>query len=70
MRSVPEISCTEMEHLISEWIPNQRDRMIMHRRMIDGVIYDTLSEEFGLSVRRVKSIVYHWQEVVYRHVGG
>lgn len=70
MKNFPEISCSQMAHLIEEWVPNQRDRRIMYRRMIDGILFDDLAEEFDLSVRRVKTIVYKWQEVVYRHLGG
>lgn len=68
MNHFPEISCSDMAFLINEWIPNQRDRRIMYRRMIDGVLFDDLSEEFGLSVRRTKAIVYKWQKVIYRHL--
>jgi hypothetical protein len=57
-----------MAFLITEWIPNQRDRKIMYRRMIDGILFDDLAEEFGLSVRRTKAIVYKWQKVIYRHL--
>lgn len=67
MNKYPEISCSQMAHLIDEWIPNERDRRIMYRRMIDGVVFDALADEFDLSVRRIKAIVYKWQEVVYRH---
>ena len=56
-----------MAHLIDEWIPNERDRNILKRRMIDGICYEPLADEFDLSVRRVKAIVYKWQEVIYRH---
>lgn len=64
---IPDISCSQMAYLIDEWIPNERDRKILKRRMIDGICYEPLADEFNLSVRRVKAIVYHWQEVIYRH---
>ena len=57
-----------MAYLIDEWIPNERDRKILKRRMIDGICYEPLADEFDLSVRRVKAIVYKWQEVIYRHL--
>ena len=57
-----------MAFLIDEWIPHERDRKIMKRRMIDGILFDDLAEEFGLSVRRTKAIVYKWQKVIYRHL--
>ena len=56
-----ELSRTELEHLIDEWIIGrnaERDRKIMKRRLIDGVIFDDLAEEFELSVRQTKNIVY------------
>ena len=68
MSEFPEISCSQMDFLINEWIPHERDRKIMHRRMIDGILFDDLADEFGLSVRRTKAIVYKWQKVIYRHL--
>lgn len=62
-----ELSRTELEHLIDEWILNERDRKILKRRLIDGVYYEPLAEEFDLSVQRVKAIVYKGKEKVYRH---
>lgn len=67
MKKYPEISCSQMAHLIDEWIPNERDRRILKRRMIDGICFEPLADEFDLSVRRVKAIVYRWQRVIFRH---
>lgn len=53
---------------IDDYIHNERDRAILKRRMIDGVLYEPLAEEFDLSVRRVKAIVYKGQEIVFRHL--
>ena len=60
-----------MEHLIDEWIIGrnaERDRKIMKRRLIDGVIFDDLAEEFELSVRQTKNIVYKCEERLFKHV--
>lgn len=53
-----DISRTELEQLIDEWILNERNRAILKRRLIDGVCFEPLAEEFDLSVRHVKTIVY------------
>ena len=66
---LPDISRTELENLIDEWILNERDRRILKRRMIDGICYEPLAEEFDLSVRRVKTIVYKGQEKIIKHIG-
>ena len=49
---------TDVSRLIDEWIFNERDRAILKRRLIDGIHYEPLAEEFNLSVRQIKTIVY------------
>ena len=51
-----------------EWVTNERDRNIMHDRMINGMVYDRLAEKYDLSVRRLKQIVYKWQEKIFLHL--
>lgn len=63
-----DLSRSEIESLIDEWILNERDRRILKRRMIDGICYEPLAEEFDLSVQRVKSIVYKSKEKIFRHI--
>ena len=53
---------SEIEKLIDEWILNERDRKILKRRLLDGICYEPLAEEFELSVRHVKKIVYKAEE--------
>lgn len=63
-----DISRTEMNELIDEWILKERDRQIMKRRMIDGICYEPLAEEFGVSVQTIKNVVYKSQEKIFRHI--
>lgn len=56
-----------MSMLIDEWIFNERDRAILKRRLLDGVLYEPLAEEFGLSVQHTKNIVYKAQEKLFKH---
>lgn len=37
----------------------ERNRKILKRRIIDGVCYEPLAEEFDLSVRQTQNIVYN-----------
>lgn len=65
-----DISRSELEYLIDEWIIGrnaERDRAIIKRRLIDGIFFEPLAEEFGLSVRQVKNIVYKSQRKIYNH---
>lgn len=62
------MSRSEIEGLIDEWILNERNRKIMKRRLLDGVFYETLAEEFNLSVRQIKNIVYRSENKIFSHV--
>ena len=62
------LSKTQITELIDEWIFVERDRMILKRRLLDGICYEPLAEEFGLSVRQVKSIVYKSENKLVIHI--
>jgi DNA-directed RNA polymerase specialized sigma24 family protein len=62
------ISRSAVEHLIDEWIFKDRDRQILKRRLLDGICYDQLAEEFSLSVRQVKNIVYRCEDRLFKHM--
>ncbi len=66
--SLDELSNSEIAHLIDEWIRGERDRAILKRRLIDGICYEPLAEEFGLSVRHVQNIVYKQSDILFRHL--
>ena len=59
---------SEIEYLIDEWIRNERNRQILKRRLLDGIVYDKLAEEFDLSVRQVKTIVYKEENKLFSKV--
>lgn len=42
----------------------QRDREILKRKWVDGIKFESLSEEYDLSVRRTKDIVYKWRDMI------
>ena len=56
------------EHLIDEWIFNERDRNIMKRKILDGITYEKLAEEFDMSVRGVKYIVDRNRKILLKHI--
>lgn len=65
------LSRTEIEKLIDDWIIGrnaERNRKILKRRLLDGITFDSLAEEFDLSVRQVKNIVYHCEDKLYKHL--
>lgn len=63
-----DMPASQIEHLINEWIHDQRDREIVRRRLLDGIIFERLAEEFDLSVTRTKTICYKAQDKIKRHI--
>ena len=59
---------SQISHVIDEYIHNERDRKILKRRFVDGIIFDHLAEEFDLSVRQVKNIVYKSEKIFLKHL--
>lgn len=63
-----EYSRSMIESAIEEWILNEKYRTIMKRRLIDGITYERLAEEFDMSVSQIKRIVYKSEEKVFKHI--
>lgn len=63
-----DYSNTQIATLIDEYVHSERDRKLLKRRLVDGILYEKLAEEFDLSVRQTKAIVYRLQERVFRHL--
>ena len=63
-----DLSRSEWENLIDEYIFRERDRAILNRRLLDGICFEPLSEEFDLSVQQTKTIVYKALEKLSKHI--
>ena len=62
-----KVSTSELSHLIDEWIFNERNRKICKRKMIDGVTFEKVAEEFDLTPQQIKTIVYEARDIVIYH---
>ena len=68
---IEDVSRTQIEFAIDEWITGknaERNREILRRRLIDGICYEPLSEEFDLSVQQIKNIVYKYEKIVFSKI--
>lgn len=61
-------SRSEISNAIDEWIFKERDRNILKRRLLDQITYDKLAEEFDMSVRQIKNIVYKSEDKLFKHL--
>lgn len=63
-----EYTNSNIERLIDEYIHSERDRAIMKRRLIDGICFEPLAEEFDLSVSQIKRIVYKLEQKIFQFI--
>lgn len=63
-----EYTNSRIREIIEEYIHSERDRAIMVRRLIDGVCFEPLAEEFEMSDRQIKRIVYRLQTEIFKHI--
>jgi len=63
-----DYSNSRIREIIAEYIHSERDRRILERRLIDGITFERLAEEFDMSDRQVRRIVYKLQEQLFTHL--
>lgn len=65
---IDNVTTGEVSKAIDDWIFNERNRKILKRRLIDGICFEPLAEEFDLSVRQIQSIVYKGEDIIFSHL--
>lgn len=63
-----EYTNSAIRELIKEHIHSERDRRLLERRLIDGITFERLSEEFDLSPRQTRTIVHKCEEILFKHL--
>ena len=69
--SQKEITAPDIARVIDTYVIGlhaERNRAILKRRFIDGIAFEPLAEEFNLSVRQTKNIVYRNFDKVFDHL--
>ena len=59
---------SQARELIAEHIHSERDRKILERRLIDGLTFERLAEEFDMSVSQMKRIIQKNSRELFRHI--
>ena len=63
-----EYTNSQIRELIAEHIHSERDRRILERRLIDGIVFEKLAEEFEMSPRQIRTIVHKDEEILFRKI--
>ena len=63
-----DLSRTEWEYLIEEYVLSIRDRKIMKSRIIDGMTYEDIAELYEMSVTQICAICKANKERMLKHI--
>ena len=61
-------SRSEWEKLIDEWVHNEVDRRMLKRRLLDGVCFEPLAEEFELSVNHCQTRIKKAKAQLFKNI--
>ena len=62
------MTVSEIENIIEERIFSERDRFILKRLLLDGISYEQISEEVGLSTRYTKDVAAKTMKILVDHM--
>lgn len=60
-----EYTNSQIRELIAEHIHSIRDRIVLEKRLIDGLTYERIAEDMDMSPRQIKNIVYKNEEILF-----
>ena len=58
----------EWEELIDNWVHNEVDRRMLKRRLLDGICFEPLAEEFELSVNHCQTRVKKAKKQLFNNI--
>lgn len=62
------LSRSEWENLIDEWIFNELHRDMLKRNLLDGRTYEQIAEQFDMSTRQVARLMPKLQERLFKRI--
>ncbi len=63
-----DLSRSEWENLIDQWIFSERDRAMLKRNLLDGRTYEQIAEQFDMSTRQVARLIPKLQERLFKRI--
>lgn len=63
-----DLSRTEWEHYIDEFIFNEEHRAMLKRNLLDGKTYEQLAEEFDCSRDKIARLIPRLQNQLFKKV--
>ena len=65
-----EYTNTQIRDLIAEYIHNQDDRRMLLLRLVDGLTFEQIGFEMGMTTKTVRLRIHKGEEILFRHFPG
>ena len=68
---IKRYSKSQLMEAIEEWIIGRnaiRNREILKKKLVDGISYMALADEYDLSLKRIKTIVREGTHIIIEHL--
>lgn len=63
-----EYTNSQVREAISEYIHSLRDRIILEKRLIDGLTMERIAEDMQMSPRQIRTIVHKNEKILFKHL--
>lgn len=65
-----EYTNSQIRDLIAEHIHNQDDRKMLALRLIDGMTFESIGFEMGMTTKTVRLRIHKGEEILFKHIPG
>lgn len=65
-----EYTNSQVRDLIAEYCHNQDDRKMLLLRLIDGLTFEQIGFEMGMTTKTVRKRIHKQEEILFRHLPG
>ena len=65
-----EYTNTLIRELIADYIHNAVDRKMLSMRLIDGMTFEAIGFELGMTTKTVRLRIHKGEEILFKHIPG
>ena len=65
-----EYTNSQIRELIAEHIHNSDDRKMLSLRLIDGMTFENIGFEMGMTTKTVRLRIHRGEETLFKHIPG
>ena len=65
-----EYTNSQVRDLIAEYCHNSADRRMLELRLIDGMSFESIGFEMGMTTKTVRIRIHKQEQILFRHLPG